>query len=74
MQFTIPTISEIQDKVQQVFQRRPCEFQSRAALAILARKPLILIGPTGAGKTLPFWIPVIFNNGGNYHSDYGSQC
>ncbi|KAF8587808.1 hypothetical protein K439DRAFT_1299193, partial [Ramaria rubella] len=27
-------------------------------------RDLILIAPTGSGKTLPFWMPLLFNDGG----------
>ncbi|KAF8582219.1 hypothetical protein K439DRAFT_1301937, partial [Ramaria rubella] len=41
-----------------------CDFQLHAALALLQRYSLILIAPTSAGKTLPFWMPLLFNSGG----------
>ncbi|KAF8589053.1 hypothetical protein K439DRAFT_1305882, partial [Ramaria rubella] len=42
----------------------PCDFQLHVGLALLEPCELILIAPTGAGKTLTFWMPVLFNNGG----------
>ncbi|KIJ48219.1 hypothetical protein M422DRAFT_162857, partial [Sphaerobolus stellatus SS14] len=40
----------------------PCKFQMDAARAFLQRKHVTLIAPMGAGKTLAFWIPLLFNN------------
>ncbi|KAF8233648.1 hypothetical protein L208DRAFT_1265693, partial [Tricholoma matsutake] len=42
----------------------PCIFQAHAALAQLEQKDCITISPTGSGKTLMFWIPLLFNNDG----------
>jgi superfamily II DNA helicase RecQ len=50
--------------VDEKFNIRPCIFQARAALAQLEQKDCITISPTGSGKTLTFWIPLLFNNDG----------
>ena len=32
-------------------------------MAQLAQQDLVTLAPTGSGKTLPFWIPLLFNAG-----------
>ena len=39
-------------------------FQVQDAIAQLEQKDCITISPTGSGKTLTFWIPLLFNNDG----------
>jgi superfamily II DNA helicase RecQ len=39
-------------------------FQAQDATAQLERKDCIMISPSGSGKTLTFWIPLLFNNNG----------
>ena len=41
------------------FQKRPCWFQIQIALALYNGKDVIAVAPTGAGKTLSFWIPML---------------
>ncbi|KAF8170078.1 P-loop containing nucleoside triphosphate hydrolase protein [Pholiota molesta] len=53
------TIQEIRNLVQRVFKKRPCWFQIKVALALHAGKDVIACAPTGAGKTLSFWIPLL---------------
>jgi ATP-dependent DNA helicase RecQ len=45
--------------VQSVFGKRPCWYQVKAALALHSGKDVIGCAPTGAGKTLSFWIPLL---------------
>ena len=45
--------------VHERFQKRPCLFQIQIALALYNGKDVIAVAPTGVGKTLPFWIPVL---------------
>ncbi|KIJ25428.1 hypothetical protein M422DRAFT_139895, partial [Sphaerobolus stellatus SS14] len=47
-----------------VFKRCPCDFQVEAALALLQCEYVILVAPTGSDKTLPLWIPSLFNSSG----------
>ncbi|KAF9514549.1 hypothetical protein BS47DRAFT_1294951 [Hydnum rufescens UP504] len=42
----------------------PCLFQLRATDAQLNRRDLVVTSPTGSGKTLIFWLPLLFNNNG----------
>jgi superfamily II DNA helicase RecQ len=62
--YSLPTLSDMRARVQDVFEKRACLFQLRAGRAILERRDTILIAPTGVGKTLAFWMPLVFNNGG----------
>jgi superfamily II DNA helicase RecQ len=42
----------------------PCTWQHQSAHNQLENKDVFTISPTGSGKTLTFWIPLLFNNGG----------
>jgi superfamily II DNA helicase RecQ len=61
---TVPTLSELCSHVEERFGIRPCIFQACSALAQLEQKDCITISPTGSGKTLMFWILLLFNKGG----------
>ncbi|KAG2130313.1 P-loop containing nucleoside triphosphate hydrolase protein [Suillus bovinus] len=62
--YMIPDLSLIEDAVEVTFNIALCKFQLRCVQAQLDRKDIITIAPTGAGKTLTFWIPLLFNNDG----------
>ena len=64
LSFSIPSREEIRNKVIEAFNIHPCEFQITDAFAQLQRKEVVTISPTGSGKTLTFWIPLLFNNKG----------
>ena len=49
----------MQDLVQNRFRKRPCYFQIKVAQALYAGKDVVACAPTGAGKTLTFWIPIL---------------
>jgi superfamily II DNA helicase RecQ len=54
-------LSEIRDTVEKCFGYRPCLWQIRVVQAILKRdKDVISIASTGSGKTLTFWMPLLF--------------
>ena len=53
------TIKEIRDLVEKRFNKRPCWYQIKAALALHAGKDVITCAATGAGKTLSFWIALL---------------
>ncbi|KAI9452135.1 P-loop containing nucleoside triphosphate hydrolase protein [Lactarius psammicola] len=42
----------------------PCTWQLKAALTQLEGTDLLTLAPTGSGKTLTFWIPLLFNGAG----------
>jgi superfamily II DNA helicase RecQ len=49
--------------VQEKFGLSPCTWQLQSARYQLDNKDVITISPTGSGKTLTFWIPLLFNAG-----------
>jgi len=53
------SIQSIRDLVQDKLEKRPCYFQIKVAQALYAGKDVVACAPTGAGKTLTFWIPVL---------------
>ena len=53
------TIKEIRDLVEKRFNKRPCWYQIKVALALRAGKDVITWTATGAGKTLSFWIALL---------------
>ena len=50
---------DVRDLVQNRFGKRPCYFQIKVAQALYAGKDVVACAPTGAGKTLTFWIPIL---------------
>ena len=62
LKFTVPSLAELHTEVEKKFKVLPCIFQAHVALAQLEQKDCITISPTGSGKTLTFWIPLLFNN------------
>ncbi|KAI0310478.1 P-loop containing nucleoside triphosphate hydrolase protein, partial [Amylostereum chailletii] len=61
---SVPLLSEIRDKTQAVFGKRPCLWQLKVAEAILkGDKDITCIAGTGQGKTLTFWMPLLFEEG-----------
>ncbi|KIJ23468.1 hypothetical protein M422DRAFT_275939 [Sphaerobolus stellatus SS14] len=57
--YILPTREVIQDRVNDAFGCVPCKFQIEAAMAFLRGKDVTLIAP---GKTLAYWIALLFNN------------
>jgi superfamily II DNA helicase RecQ len=53
------TIKEICDLVEKRFNKRPCWYQIKVALALHAGKDVIGCAATGAGKMLSFWIALL---------------
>ena len=54
-------LSQIRDKVQKCFGYRPCLWQIRVVQALLKNdKDVVSIAATGSGKTLTFWMPLLF--------------
>ncbi|KAH9023948.1 P-loop containing nucleoside triphosphate hydrolase protein [Lactarius pseudohatsudake] len=54
----------MREAVNQHFGFVPCTWQLEAALTQLGRRDLVTLAPTGSGKTLTFWIPLLFNEDG----------
>ena len=61
----IPSLLEIQQKTWEVLGYRPCLWQIRVVEAILRHdKDVVAIAATGSGKTLTFWMPLLFKKDG----------
>ncbi|KAI5992437.1 P-loop containing nucleoside triphosphate hydrolase protein [Pisolithus albus] len=61
----LPSLSNFQTRTQPVFGVRPCLWQVRVAEEILrGEKDVICMAGTGMGKTLTFWMPLLFRPGG----------
>ncbi|KAN0138442.1 P-loop containing nucleoside triphosphate hydrolase protein [Lactarius tabidus] len=59
-----PTLEAMHEAVKNQFGFFLCTWQLEAALTQLRRNNLITLAPTGSGKTLTFWIPLLFNEEG----------
>ncbi|KAF8983860.1 P-loop containing nucleoside triphosphate hydrolase protein [Cyathus striatus] len=53
------SVTQIWQLVESKFQKRACWFQLKVALALYSGKDVVGCAPTGAGKTLSFWIPLL---------------
>jgi len=53
------TVKEICDLVTAKLSKCPCWLQIKIALALHAKKDVVAVAATGAGKTLSFWIVLL---------------
>ena len=61
----IPSLDDLRRRTQEVFGRTPCLWQLQVSMALLKRdKDVICISAMGSGKTLTFWMPLLFCNDG----------
>ncbi|KZT63657.1 P-loop containing nucleoside triphosphate hydrolase protein, partial [Daedalea quercina L-15889] len=61
----VPSLEEVRAKTSDVFQRHPCSWQAEAVQqAVKGDNDVVLIAPTGSGKTLTFWMPLLFREDG----------
>ena len=60
----LPSLSEIRELTQQRFGVWPCLWQLKVAHALLRGRDVVCTAGTGMGKTLTFWIPLLFSTGG----------
>jgi superfamily II DNA helicase RecQ len=61
----IPSLLEIREKAFKIFGRQPCLWQIRVVEAILRHnRDIVSIAAIGAGKTLTFWMPLLFREDG----------
>ena len=51
---------EVQRRVEEVFGFKPCLWQICVARAVLAGEDVITVAPTGSGKSLTYWIPLLY--------------
>jgi superfamily II DNA helicase RecQ len=57
----VPSINEIRSRTLENFRKRPCLWQARICQAVLnGDQDIISIAGTGMGKTLTFWMPLLF--------------
>ena len=64
LQYVVPSTSEMKQTVLQKFGITPCDWQIKSARAQLQRNDVITVSPTGSGKTMTFWTPMLFNGNG----------
>ncbi|KAH7904694.1 P-loop containing nucleoside triphosphate hydrolase protein [Hygrophoropsis aurantiaca] len=64
LRYDVPSITEMRRVVKEKFGFHPCDWQLSSAQAQLQKKDVFTISSTGSGKTLTFWIPLLFNGGG----------
>ncbi|KIP02702.1 hypothetical protein PHLGIDRAFT_78720, partial [Phlebiopsis gigantea 11061_1 CR5-6] len=55
---------DIRARAEEHFGRRPCHWQCKVCWLILERHDVVCIAPTGVGKTLTFWLPLLFKPDG----------
>ncbi|KAF8240763.1 hypothetical protein L208DRAFT_1383678 [Tricholoma matsutake] len=54
-------LSQVHDQVESLFGQRPCLWQIRVVQAILKNdKDIVSVSAMGSGKTLTFWMPLLF--------------
>ena len=58
------TEHELRTKIQEVFGKRPCDFQYKLLEAQKAGKNIISIARTGSGKTLTYFMPLVLSDDG----------
>src|ERR1700678_2875449 len=51
---------EVQERVKEVFGFMPCLWHIRVVRAILTGDDVITIAKTGSGKSMTYWMPVLF--------------
>jgi superfamily II DNA/RNA helicase len=60
-----PSVEEIRLRTISALQKRPCLWQIDVCRAILGGgRDIISVARTGAGKTLTFWLPLLFRSDG----------
>jgi superfamily II DNA/RNA helicase len=65
---SVPSLEEIRQKTLNAFCVRPCLWQLKVVEAILqGEKHIISIAGTGMGKTLTFWMPLLFQPPVQFH-------
>ena len=51
---------EVQERIKEVFGFTPCLWQIHTVCTILAGGDMITIAKTGSGKSMSYWMPVLF--------------
>ncbi|KAG6380009.1 hypothetical protein JVT61DRAFT_8082 [Boletus reticuloceps] len=61
----VPSISDIRKCAEEILKLRPCLWQLKVVEALLKRdQDVLCIAGTGMGKTLTFWMPLLFRPDG----------
>lgn len=61
----LPSLGEIRKKTLEILGYRPCLWQCKVVEALLKHdKDVVSIASTGSGKTLTFWMPLLFSQEG----------
>ncbi|KAF9225047.1 hypothetical protein BS17DRAFT_684118, partial [Gyrodon lividus] len=58
----MPSLSKMKQIVSEKLSISPCTWQLQSVQAQLQKKDVFTISPTGSGKTMTFWIPMLFNS------------
>jgi superfamily II DNA helicase RecQ len=64
LNYHVPDLDYMDDVIEAMLGYRACTFQLKSSHLQLQKKNVFTFAPTGAGKTLTFWIPLIFNDHG----------
>ena len=64
LNYAVPSLDYMDDVVEAMISYRACTFQLKSSHLHLQKKNVFTFAPTGAGKTLTFWILLIFNDNG----------
>ena len=64
LNYPIPDLDYVDDVVETMIGYRACTFQLKSSHLQFQKKNVFTYAHTGAGKTLTFWIPLIFNDNG----------
>lgn len=61
----VPSVSTIAEVANKVLKLTPCTWQLQVCRSLLSPKQHIVVStaPTGGGKTLTFWLPMLFETG-----------
>ncbi|KAG2136627.1 uncharacterized protein EDB93DRAFT_1045750, partial [Suillus bovinus] len=62
LRYEVPTLDDLKMLTETSFGFTPCTWQLNSALSQLQKKDVFTISPTGSGKTLTFWIPMLCND------------
>jgi superfamily II DNA helicase RecQ len=60
----LPSLDEMRETIKERFGFYLCTWQLKAASTQLEQNDLLTLAPMGSGKTLTFWIPLLFNGNG----------
>ena len=64
VKISVPSLDEMADIIEEKLQYKywPCTFQVKSGQLQLKKRNVFTSAPTGSGKTLTFWIPLLFHD------------